>query len=124
MSKPFVYKNPVYSEAINSIRDCQIIADEGRYYLIGTCPPYWEGPNPGIKLYSSDDLLNWRFEYFLLKREDLGEDQWYRDRFWAPEIHKTHGRYYLTFNSRNDKTRFPQSSGLALAGLAMVLLNL
>lgn len=88
MSRIFSYKNPVYSAAIDSVRDCQIIADGGRYYLIGTCPPYWKDANPDIKLYSSDDLLNWRFERLLLNREDVPEDAWYRDRFWAPEIHK------------------------------------
>ena len=115
MNTSFVYKNPVYSKAIDSIRDCQIVEDKGCYYLIGTCPPYWEGPNPGIKLYSSDDLLNWQFERFLLKREALDEDVWYRDRFWAPEIHNVHDRYYLTFNCRNDQTSFPHSCGLAVA---------
>ena len=115
MSKSFTYKNPIYSEAIDSIRDCQIVEDDGRYFLIGSCPPYWEGPSPGIKLYSSDDLLNWQFERFLLKREDVAEDAWYRDRFWAPELHKIGDRYYLTFNCRNDQTGFPHSCGLAVA---------
>ena len=60
-------------------------------------------------------MLDLRFERFLLKREALNEDVWYRDRFWAPEIHHVHDRYYLTFNCRNDHTGFPHSCGLAVA---------
>lgn len=115
MSAIFTYKNPIYSEASDSIRDCQIIPDGGRYYLTGTCPPYWKGPNPGIKLYSSDDLLHWRFESLLISRDSLDETAWYRDRFWAPEIHKIHGKFYLGFNCRNDSSKRPHSCGLAVA---------
>lgn len=121
MKKTFEYKNPVYSEAIEAIRDCQIFKDGGLYYLIGTSPPFFphyfpeQGPNPGIKIYSSSNLLIWKFEKFLIKREDVSEKAWYRDHFWAPEIHLKNGLYYLSFNCRNLKTGFPHSCGLAVS---------
>ncbi len=121
MGRIFRYKNPIYSEAIDAIRDCQIVEDGGRYYLLGTCPPFFphynpqEGPNPGVKIYSSPDLLNWQFERFLIQREDVPEDGWYRNHFWAPEIHPRNGRFYLTFNCRNMETGFPHSCGIAVA---------
>lgn len=88
------------------------------YYLTGTSPPVWgEGPNPGVKLYSSPDLLNWKFETFLTDRAGLDPGVWYYDRFWAPEIHRKDGRFWLTFNCRNETAEipYPHSSGLAVA---------
>lgn len=118
MKHRFTYKNPVYCDAIDSIRDAFIIEVGGTYYLTGSSPPYWgEAPSPGVKLYSSRDLLNWQFECFLIERSTLDPRVWYYDRFWAPEIHRKDGRYWLTFNCRNEtrEPRFPHSAGLAVA---------
>jgi beta-xylosidase len=115
MPKTFRYQNPIYSDAIDAIRDCQIVIVDGIYYLTGTCPPTWTGPNPGVKLYSSPDLLHWKFEKFLLRREQFAADNWSRDRFWAPEIHARAGKFYLTYTCWNETTRFPRSLGLAVA---------
>ena len=117
--KTFTYKNPIFSEAIKSMRDGQITLEAGRYYLTGTSPPYWgEAPTPGVKIYSSDDLLKWKYEKLLIDRNDLDENVWYRDYFWAPEIHVKADKYYLTFNCRNSQYD-PQGSqhncGLAVA---------
>ncbi|MCD6378044.1 MAG: family 43 glycosylhydrolase [Planctomycetes bacterium] len=113
----FKYKNPIYSLAIEAIRDCQITKVDDIYYLTGTSPPFWEGPNPGVKLYSSKNLLNWKFENLLIDRAKLAPNVWYYDRFWAPEIHHAHGRFWLTFNCRNETAEppFPHSTGLAVA---------
>lgn len=114
MPKTFTYKNPIYSDAIGSIRDAQINVVGGRYYLIGSCPPYWEGQSPGIKLHSSPDLLNWTYEGLLLDSSKLDEKCWYHDRFWAPEIHPRKGRFYLTFSAQNEK-HGPKHWGQGLA---------
>ena len=114
----FRYKNPIRSEAIGPIRDPQIINVGDTYYLTGTTHPFWPGTVcPGIKLWSSKDLLNWKFETFLIERSKLPEDVWYRDRFWASEIHQKNGRFWLTFNCRNESEEYPHehSCGLAVA---------
>ena len=114
----FRYCNPIRSEAVGPIRDPQIINVGDMYYLTGTTSPFWPGTVcPGIKLWSSKDLLNWKFETFLIERSKLGEDAWYRDRFWASEIHQKDGRFWLTFNCRNESEKYPHvhSCGLAVA---------
>ena len=116
-TRTFRYKNPIYSPAIDAIRDSHITEVDGTYYLTGTSPPFWKGPNPGVKLYSSPDLLNWKFERFLIDRTRLDPGVWYYDRLWAPEIHRTDNRFWLTFNCRNETAEipFPHSVGLAVA---------
>jgi xylan 1,4-beta-xylosidase len=115
VKRTFQYTNPIYSKSIDAIRDCQILMDNDLYYLMGTCPPFWEGENPGVKIYSAKDLLNWKFERLLIDRQSLDPHVWYRDRFWAPEIHVFEGKYYLTFNCRNEEFGFEHSSGIAVA---------
>jgi len=100
----FRYRNPIQTPAIPTIRDAQIIRVEGRYYLTGTLPPYWEPSSPGVPLYSSDNLLDWKMEGMLIERSRLSETCWYRNMFWAPEIHEKNGRFYLTVTCNNEKT--------------------
>jgi len=114
----FRYRNPIRSDVIGPIRDPQIINVGDTYYLTGTTGPFWPGTIcPGIKLWSSKDLLNWKFETFLIERSKLPEDAWYRDRFWASEIHQKNGKFWLTFNCRNESEKYPHkhSCGLAVA---------
>ncbi|MGI5894501.1 MAG: glycoside hydrolase family 43 protein [Candidatus Merdivicinus sp.] len=108
--------NWIITEDLPTIRDPQILVADGFYYLTGTQPPYWRGENPGVMLWKSPDLFSWKKVHPLLERENLAEDCWYRDRFWAPEIfHSAEGKYYLTFNCRNDKTGYPLAFGIAVA---------
>lgn len=105
--KIFEYQNPIRNGIDKGMRDCQVFEDGGKYYLIGTSYPFWywqKEKNPGIKIYSSDDLLNWNFEKLLIDRSKLDTTVWYLDRFWAPEIHKLQGKYYLLFNCQNEST--------------------
>jgi xylan 1,4-beta-xylosidase len=108
----FTWKNPLNVE----LRDPQIVVVDGRYYLTGTASPYFEqiGPSPGVRLWSSDDLLNWKDEGIIVTPS---KDNWYRRRFWAPEIyHHTDGKFYCTFNCPDDSTKkATQSVGLAVA---------
>lgn len=104
----FEYTNPIRNGIDKGMRDCQIFFEDGKYYLTGTSYPfwYWGGKkNPGIKLYSSSDLTNWKFEKLLIDRSQLDSTVWYLDRFWAPEIHKIDGLYYLLFNCQNESTQ-------------------
>jgi beta-xylosidase len=105
--KSFEYQNPIKNGIDGGMRDCQVFEDDGRYYLVGTSYPFWywsKEKNPGVKIYSSDDLLNWKFEKLLIERSKLDSTVWYLDRFWAPEIHKIKGKYHLLFNCQNEST--------------------
>lgn len=107
----FTYQNPIRSGIDpRGLRDCQIFRDRDpvtntdKWYLTGTAHPVWPREdkfgllNPGVVLYSSDDLLHWKFERVLVRPHP---DKWYFQRFWAPEIHRIDNKYYVTFNCRN-----------------------
>jgi xylan 1,4-beta-xylosidase len=113
MQRSFSYHNPITSPDIPAIRDPQILPYEGIYYLIGSSSPFWgsrngDGPSPGVKMWKSNDLLHWEFHRLLIDRNDVSAGAWYRDKFWAPEIHQTGGKFYLTFNCQDESgaTRF------------------
>jgi len=99
-----------------TIRDPMVVVLGDTYYLTGTQPPYWEGVNDGVHLWSSKDLEHFTDHGLILKRADMPEDMWCRDGFWASELFDGgDGWFYLTFNCRNYKTGFEQSCGLARA---------
>ena len=108
----FRYQNPITSGIDpRGLRDCQVFRDRDpatgrdKWFLTGTAHPVWPREdkfgllNPGVVLYSSDDLIHWKFERVLVRPNP---DKWYFQRFWAPEIHRINNKYYLTFNCRND----------------------
>ena len=97
--KEFRYINPITSL---EFRDTHIIPYNDKYYAVGTCAPYWGGENPGVKLYISDDLQNWKFDRMLIDAAKLDSTVWYKDRFWAPELRKIGEKFYLTFNCQNN----------------------
>lgn len=118
----FTYQNPLEfsypyfdgerERTITELRDPAIIREGGLYYLTFTAFPFahsdsrWAdkidyGSSPGIMLYSSPDLKQWKFEGWLVKSSDLSEDCPYKHRFWAPEIHKIREKFYLVFTGDN-----------------------
>ncbi len=111
----FSYCNPCDCAEVAGIRDPQITRVGGRYFLTGSCPAPLGEAIEGVKLWSSPDLKGWQPEGWLLRRDAIALDAWYRDRFWAPEIHHAEGAFYLTFNCHNEATRFPHSIGIARA---------
>lgn len=101
-----VYQNPItLGVDSHGIRDCQIIRDGDWWYMTGTSYPFWEHEekdtelNKGVVLYKSKNLIEWEFVKYIVERPNA--DKWYHRRFWAPEIHKIQGKYYVTFNCRN-----------------------
>jgi xylan 1,4-beta-xylosidase len=121
----FTYQNPI-SKGIDpkGLRDCHVFRDRGRWYMTGTAWPHWPRQevngnlNPGIVLYSSDTLTEWKFEKFILAHG--GPDNWYHLRFWAPEIHVIGGKYYALFNASNPELGYPgQHTGYAVADSLM-----
>lgn len=119
---PFTYQNPLpfsytyfdgeQEREITELRDPCIMRDGDTYYLVFTHFPFThhtsrdpEKPDmnssPGIRLYSSKDLKSWKFENWIVKSSELPEDCPYKHRFWAPEIRKMNGKYYVIFYADN-----------------------
>ena len=95
----FRYTNPITRDPSQSMRDHIIVKEGNRWYMTGTSQPIWEGPNPGVRLMVSDDLLNWKHEAWIIDANKLPDDCPYKGRFYAPEIHKINGKFYLVVNS-------------------------
>jgi len=135
----FVWQNPLPFEYVEAqtkarqeIRDPCIIREGDTYYLVFTMYPFRnreekflaepnQGGSPGIALYSSRDLQAWRFEKWLVKSSELSEDCPYKNRFWAPEIHKIGGKFYLIFTADNwIKNEYNPAGRWGTAGYAFV----
>ena len=99
VEKVFKYTNPITRDSVLSMRDYMINKVGDKWYATGTSNPIWTGPNPGVKLLVSDDLINWKFHSYLIDATKLPEDCPYNGRFWAPEIHFIQNKYWLTVNS-------------------------
>jgi beta-xylosidase len=108
------------------------VRESDAYYLVFTVRPFRgrdekrlgdpdRGSSPGIKLYSSRDLRTWAFEKRLVRSSELPEDCPYKHRFWAPEIHKIGGKFYLIFAADNWIARSYNPAGSwGAAGYAFV----
>lgn len=95
----FRYTNPITRDTSISMRDHFIIKVRDKWYCTGTSNPVWTGPNPGVRLLVSDDLLHWKQLPWIIDAAKLPADCPYNGRFWAPEIHYIKNKYYLTVNS-------------------------
>ena len=112
------YTNPLHfgantgREDHDDLRDPCIIKEGATYYLVFTMWPFTDSadqdPNkpdrnssPGIRLYTSKDLMHWTPGAWLVKSAELPENCPYKHRFWAPEIHKIGGKFYLVFTADN-----------------------
>ena len=115
MADRFVYSNPTAADTIKNIRDPFIILEGDTYYLTGTTPPFWDGKSEGVKLWKSSDLLHWEEIGFILHRSAANVKDWFRDYWWAPEIHKKNGKFYLTVNCRNDEIGIGQNPLIAVS---------
>ena len=94
--------NPNYACSLGAIRDPMIVLYEDRYYMVGTSPDFWRGANPGVRMWSSDDLVNWNFEGRVVNSDTIPDDVGYKNRFWAPELFVYENRFYVTFNAMNE----------------------
>lgn len=95
----FRYTNPITRDTAISMRDHCIIKVGEKWYCTGTSNPVWTGPNPGVRLLESDDLIHWKQQSWIIDAAKLSADCPYNGRFWAPEIHFIKNKYYLTVNS-------------------------
>lgn len=95
----FRYTNPITHDTTISMRDYCIIRVGNKWYSTGSSLPVWTGPNPGVRLLVSDDLIHWKQQSMLIDAAKLPADCPYNGRFWAPEIHFIKGKYWLIVNS-------------------------
>jgi len=112
-TNPLAFKYPTPERPDESeIRDPCIIHEGDRYYLTYTVWPFSDSSSkdpakpdmrssPGIALYSSADMKSWKFENWIVKSSELPDDCPYKHRFWAPEIHKIQGKFYVIFTADN-----------------------
>lgn len=80
------------------IRDPFILAEDGVYYLYGTrcSDPIAPGAisffGSGLDVYTSTDLIEWSAPQECFTRP---ADFWADRDFWAPEVHRWRGGYYM-----------------------------
>ena len=78
------------------IRDPFILVENGLYYMYGTRFNGEKGTYPqiseGTDVYISEDLENFSEPIPVFRRD---ESFWGTHHFWAPEVHKYNGRYYM-----------------------------
>lgn len=107
---PFTYRT---NDADHTeLRDPCIIKEGRTHYLVFTMWPFTNftdrdpqkpdsNSSPGVRIYSSQDLTRWTPGPWLVKSSDLPDDCPYKHQFWAPEIHKIGGKFYLVFTGSN-----------------------
>ncbi len=74
------------------IRDPYILPEDGKYYLYGTRGAETWGESYGFDVYVSQDLENWSSPQEVFTPP---ENFWSHRNFWAPEVHKYKGKYYM-----------------------------
>ena len=87
------------------IRDPFVFAEEkeGKYYLFGTTDKNpWNQRGVGFDAYVSTDLENFEGPY---QAFTPSETFWGTHDFWAPEVHKFQGKYYLFASFTSDSRR-------------------
>lgn len=99
-----IIHNPNIQSQPDAIRDPNILLLGDRYYMVGTSPNFWEGYNPGVRMWSSSDLVNWQYEGVMVSSDEIPEDAWCKHRFWAPELFSYKGRFYITVSCKNENS--------------------
>lgn len=86
------------------IRDPFIVVENDTYYMFGTTDNCWEYPASSFSYYKSIDLEHFDGPYTAFERS---QDFWADMNFWAPEVHRYAGKYYMfaTFYARDKRRR-------------------
>ena len=82
-----------------NIRDPFVLADGGVYYLYGTRGSECWGKGTGLDVYVSRDLVNFEEPRVVFTPP---EGFWADKNFWAPEVHKYDGAYYMFVSFKAD----------------------
>lgn len=97
------------------IRDACILPDAASqtYYLCTSVRPSDGRTRPGVGVYTSQDLVEWRGPHIAF---EIPDDFWGQEGIWAPELHAYGGRYYLflTINTNDPLDTAEQPSSLPL----------
>jgi len=70
------------------------LASEGKFYMYGTDET---GKLEGFGAYSSDNLLNWKYEGSVYKGNV--QDSWTLRNYWAPEVYEQNRKFYMFFSA-------------------------
>jgi len=97
------FVNPVNDR---DMPDPGVLLDGHVYWMTHTM-----GRLPACPLWSSTDLIHWRFERHLL--DATNAPAWVHDRFWAPELHRVAKRYILLYTSGDRQGRLCIGSAVA-----------
>ncbi|WP_082687074.1 glycoside hydrolase family 43 protein [Bacillus sp. FJAT-27445] len=87
------YTNPV--GGITNIGDPFVIKDGDAYYMYAT-----SAASIGFRVWKSDNLVDWDEIGMAYDITDQ-ENQWATGDFWAPEVIKHDGQFYMTYSARN-----------------------
>jgi GH43 family beta-xylosidase len=101
-TQPATYTNPL---AV-AVADPFVFREQGTYYLYGTAA------GDGLLVWTSQDLVNWTPRGHAFKRTD---QTWSRRDFWAPELFKHRGKYYLHFTALHGARRATGQRRVVLA---------
>ncbi len=89
-AEPMTYDGETYTNPVcDNAADPQILFDGGVYYLYAT------NSFDGYAVSTSTDLVHWTDRGKVAEAKDLVGDHW----FWAPEVYRYRGRYYLLYTS-------------------------
>ncbi len=72
------------------LADPQVLYDGGTYYL------YHTSSSNGFRVWTSADLVNWRYRGFAYTKT---ASSWGRTSLWAPEVVKHNGFYYMVYSA-------------------------
>lgn len=82
------------------IRDPFILKDNHKYFLYGsTDKNIWNGQGIGFDCYIGEDLETWEGPFKAFRPED---GFWGTRNFWAPEVFKYQGQYYMFSSFMSD----------------------
>ncbi|MCF7890921.1 glycoside hydrolase family 43 protein [Candidatus Bipolaricaulota bacterium] len=88
------YSNPVLKEEKQDIGDPSVIKFKDKYYLYATSEP-----NLGYRVWQSNDLVEWEGKG-LAYDSSLENNIWGMGDFWAPEVIRYRGKFYMAFSTR------------------------
>ena len=91
------FRNPLPVQ----VADPWILSHEDAYYLYGT---HDRDPHAGIPVYTSTDLVHWRWEGFAFKRHRKNFAQHHH---WSPEVQRVGDAFYMFFCASPNPTPEP-----------------